>query len=118
MRIGGIFMIKNLYLLSFILVLQTSGDACFARTTTGTYDKSVHKYFTGTVQERSSDGIVFNNQRYVFAPNIKIAAHEKISSGSFREVAARSSDIVTGANVIIKVVGTTIYELIIERWKQ
>ena len=110
--------IIRVIILMLIVVSLKTNDTSFARSTTKSFGRSFHKYYTGVVQGISKDGIVFNNQQYIFAQNIKIAAHEKNNNGNFREVAARSNDIAVGAHVIIKVVGTSIYEIIIERWKQ
>ena len=111
-------MIRSSILLIFIMMILVDGSS-YARSTSRTYGRSFHKYNTGVVQASSSAGIVFNNRQYTYAPTVKIRAHVKnTQDGSFKEIKAELYDIRVGSNVIIKVEGTTIYEIIIERWKQ
>lgn len=111
-------MIRSSIILIFVLVMLVHGTS-YGRSTDKTYSgRSFHKYHTGVVQGSSSAGIVFNNKQYTYAPTVKIRAHVKnTKDGSFQEIKAEMYEIQSGTNVIVKVEGSTIYEIIIERWK-
>lgn len=109
-------MLRIVFAMMFMCTLLTSGNL-YARTTTSTYGQSYHKYYTGVVQNVYSDGIVVDGQTYSYASDMKIKAHNQVD-GAFDEVEGRLSEVRVGVSVVMKLEGTTIHEIIIERWKQ
>jgi hypothetical protein len=108
---------RNSVIVIICMILLIDATSHARSTATSTAGRSFLKYYSGIVQSASNDGIVLNNKTYAYAQNVKIRAHEK-SKGAFKEVDARISEIRAGSPVIIRAEGASVYEIIIERWKQ
>lgn len=107
-------------LMLIVVVVALSDGVSHARSTTGRYGistRSFHKYYSGIVQRVFDSGIVLNSNNYFYASKVKILSHVK-NNGVFKEAGASMYEVREGVPVIIKVEGTTIHEIIIERWKQ
>lgn len=78
---------------------------------------TTHIYTGGSIQDISQDQLVVGANRYTVSPSVKIIILNK-RNGSYYEDAGRRSDLQTGQPVRLKVEGTTVYEVVIERWKQ
>jgi hypothetical protein len=82
------------------------------------YGNTFHRYINGTVEAISDDSIVVSRHNYTLASNVIYRVHDRTPSGSFSDNLARRYDVRAGQPVYIKVEGTTVYEVIIERWKK
>jgi hypothetical protein len=82
------------------------------------YGNTFHRYIKGKVEAISDYSIVVSGHSYTLAGKVVYRVHDKSPSGSFSDNLARSSDLHAGQPVYIKVEGRTVYEVIIERWKQ
>ena len=109
-------MLRVLILIMFAAVLFID-DTSYARSTTTSSGRSYHKYYSGVIQSSSNEGVVINNRTFLYSENVKVKAHEKRNNG-FREVVGNMYEVRSGAHVILKIEGSNIYEIIIERWKQ
>lgn len=110
-------MVRKSVVFISIMILLLNGIS-YARSTTSSFGRSQHKYYTGVVEDSSRAGIVLNKMQYTYSPILKVKAHQKIKNGSFSVVSADLDEVHRGTSVIVKVEGSTIYEIIIERWKQ
>jgi hypothetical protein len=109
-------MLRGLIVIIFT-VMFLMDDTSYARSTTNSSGRSNHKYYSGVIQSSSNEGIVVNDRNFLYSANVKIKAHEKRDNG-FREVAGNMNEVRSGAHVVLKIEGSNIYEIIIERWKQ
>ncbi len=109
-------MFRGFVLIIFSAMLFVDATS-YARSTTTSSGRSYHKYYSGVVQSSSNEGIVVNDRNFLYSANVKIKAHEK-RNNTFREVAGNMNEVRSGAHVVLKVEGSNIYEIIIERWKQ
>jgi hypothetical protein len=107
----------RIFILSLFTVMFLMDFTSHARSTTTSSGRSYHKYYSGVVQSSTSQGVVVNDRSFLYSANVKVKAHEKRDNG-FREVAGNMNEVRSGAHVVLKVEGSNIYEIIIERWKQ
>jgi hypothetical protein len=82
------------------------------------YGNTFHRYEKGKVEAISDYSIVVSAHRYSLALNTVYRVQDRTPSGSFSENLAKHGDVHIGQHVYLKVEGTTIHEVIIERWKQ
>lgn len=82
------------------------------------YGNTFHRYINGKVEAISDHSIVVSGHNYTLASNVVYRVHDRTPSGSFSDNLARRSEVYSGQSVYLKVEGTTVYEVIIERWKQ
>jgi len=78
---------------------------------------TMQRYINGTIEHVTGDGITVNGNTYILSPKVSIRAHE-YRDNSMYEVAGKTSEMTPGAQVYIRVEGTTVYEVIIERSKK
>lgn len=96
----------------FVLLLVIIGMA------TSVYGNTFHRYLNGKVESISNYSITVGGQRYSLNPYAVYRAHDRNSNGSFNEKPVRNSDVKVGQHVYIKVEGSTVHEVIIERWEK
>jgi hypothetical protein len=78
---------------------------------------TMQRYINGTIENVTNDSITVNGNIYVFSPKVSIRAHE-YRDNSMYEVAGKTSEMTAGVQVYIRVEGTTVHEVIIERSKK
>ncbi len=82
------------------------------------YGNTFHRYLNGKVESVSDYSIVVGGQKYYFDPYAVYRAQDRNSNGSFNENPVRHSAVKVGQHVYIKVEGSTVHEVIIERWER
>jgi len=80
------------------------------------YD-TVHVYMNGKVDSVSGNIITIDNNQYKIDARCRIVIVYQ-ENNIFHEQPARISDIRTGDSVSVKKIANTLYEIMIERWKQ
>lgn len=78
---------------------------------------TTHIYTGGVVQGISNGEITVNARRYTLASAVRVLAINK-RNGAYFEDKSNLSEIRVGQPVKIKVEAATVYEVLIERWKQ
>lgn len=97
----------------FLITLFTIQSVAMTSSEAGT----THIYIGGIVQGISNNEISVNSHRYTLAPTVRVLAINK-RNGAYFEDKSSVSDILVGQPVKVKVEATTVYEVLIERWKQ
>jgi hypothetical protein len=82
------------------------------------YGNTFHRYMNGKVDAVSDHSIIVSGHKYTLAWNAVYRVHDRNRSGSFSDNLAQHSDVHAGQPVYVKVEGSTVYEVIIERWKK
>jgi hypothetical protein len=75
---------------------------------------TMQRYINGTIEYVTLDSITVNGNTFALSPKVSIRAHEK-RDNSMYEVAGKTSEMIPGVQVYIRIEGTTVYEVIIER---
>jgi hypothetical protein len=98
---------KKIFIIIILLCLQS----------VATEAVTMQHYINGTIEHVTGDSITVNGNTYSLSPKVSIRAHEK-RDNSMYEVAGKTSEMTAGAQVYIRVEGTTVHEVIIERSKK
>jgi hypothetical protein len=78
---------------------------------------TVHVYINGSVDSVNGTIITIDGSQYVIDAKCRVVIMNK-ENDIFHENPARTSDIRIGDRVTAKKIAGTLYEIIIERWKQ
>jgi hypothetical protein len=76
-----------------------------------------HHYFNGRVAAVSESSIQLGKRRFSIASGSRIVIQKKLN-GAYLEEHAKISMINQGDSVTVRAEGTTVNEIIIERWKR
>lgn len=98
----------------YLLLTVIAVSACAVQATAS---NTTHIYTGGVIQDTANEELVIRGRRYTLHPSCKVLILEK-RNGSYYEDAGQRSDLRSGLLVRIKAEATTVYEVLIERWKQ
>lgn len=99
------------------LICPLLGVLCVILFTESVTAATYHTYIPGMITSFQNNIIYIDKSRFILAPDVRIFNHVR-RNGAYYEEKTRFSDVSVGQPVLVKVEGSTVYEILIERWKQ